>query len=89
MLSLSLGLLLIPSFALAASRTEPPEGSIIVRADTTTSGEYATLSDAIASLSDGAEASIFIYPGTYSEQVYIDRSGSLKVKPLFRSNTRF
>lgn len=67
----------------AASRTSPPSGAKVVRAGTNNSGEFATLSAAVASLSnDGSSQSIFIYPGTYNEQVFIDRSGPLTVRPF-------
>lgn len=69
---------LFSTSALAASRTSPPDGAIVVRADAG-SGEYATLNDAIASLDDTSDASIFVYPGTYEEQVFIERSGPLTV----------
>jgi pectinesterase len=65
---------------LAASRTSPPSGAIVVRAGTTTSGEFSTLSSAVNSLpNDSSSRSIFIYPGTYNEQVFITRSGPLTV----------
>ncbi|KAG5638853.1 hypothetical protein H0H81_009404 [Sphagnurus paluster] len=54
---------------IAASRTSPPSGAIVVRAGTTTSGEYKTVASAVASLpNDSSSRSIFIYPGTYKEQ---------------------
>ncbi|KAF5363373.1 hypothetical protein D9756_001058 [Leucocoprinus leucothites] len=66
--------------AYGASRTSPPSGAKVVRAGTTNSGEFATLSAAVNSLpNDGSSQSIFIYPGTYNEQVYITRSGPLTV----------
>lgn len=69
---------------LAASRTSPPSGSLVVRAGTTTSGEYSTINKALAALpSDSSSRSIFIYSGTYSEQVYITRSGPLTVCELY------
>ncbi|KAF5364701.1 hypothetical protein D9758_005641 [Tetrapyrgos nigripes] len=74
--------LLLPFFqaVLAASRTSPPSGAIVVRAGTTASGEFKTISSAVASLpSDSSSRSIFIYPGTYTEQVYIDRTGPLTI----------
>lgn len=67
--------------AFAASRTSPPSGAIVVRAGTTTTGEFKTVSSAVASLpNDSSSRSIFIYPGTYSEQVYITRAGPLTVR---------
>ncbi|PAV22414.1 carbohydrate esterase family 8 [Pyrrhoderma noxium] len=82
---LLLYVLLVPSFGLilevlGASRTSPPSGSIVVNPSTTTSGQYKTLSSAIASLPDDSSSrSIFLYPGTYNEQVYIDQSGPVKI----------
>ncbi|GLB38743.1 hypothetical protein LshimejAT787_0506080 [Lyophyllum shimeji] len=65
---------------LAASRTSPPSGAIVVRAGTTTSGEFKTVASAVASLpNDSSSRSIFIYPATYSEQVYITRTGALTI----------
>jgi len=66
--------------ALAASRTSPPSGATIVRAGTTTAGEFKTLASAVAALpNDGSSRSIFIYPGTYNEQVDITRAGPLTI----------
>jgi pectinesterase len=68
---------------LAASRTSPPTGAIVVRAGTSSSGEFSTVSAAVNSLpNDSSSQAIFIYPGTYSEQVYITRSGPLTVSWL-------
>ncbi|PPR04301.1 hypothetical protein CVT24_013374 [Panaeolus cyanescens] len=68
------------AIVLAASRTSPPSGSIVVRAGTNTAGEYKTLASAVASLpNDSSSRTIFIYPGTYNEQVYITRSGPLTI----------
>ncbi|KAF8660894.1 hypothetical protein AX16_001523 [Volvariella volvacea WC 439] len=66
--------------AFAASRTSPPSGALVVRAGTSTSGEYRTINAALAALpNDSSSRSIFIYPGTYNEQVYITRSGPLTI----------
>ncbi|KAF9451818.1 carbohydrate esterase family 8 protein [Macrolepiota fuliginosa MF-IS2] len=63
-----------------ASRTTPPAGAKVVRAGTTTSGEFGTLSAAVSSLpNDSSSQVIFIFPGTYSEQVYITRTGPLTI----------
>ncbi|KAF8881892.1 pectinesterase [Infundibulicybe gibba] len=65
---------------LASSRTSAPPGAIVVRAGTNTAGEFATVSAAINSLpNDSSSRSIFIYPGTYNEQVYITRTGPLTI----------
>ncbi|KAJ7359714.1 pectin lyase fold/virulence factor, partial [Mycena albidolilacea] len=67
-------------YALAASRTTPPSGAIVVRKGTTTSGEFATLTAALKSLpNDSSSRSIFIFPGTYAEQIDITRSGPLTI----------
>ncbi|KAI0031538.1 pectinesterase [Vararia minispora EC-137] len=61
-----------------SSRTTPPSGAKIVRAGTTTSGEFATLVAAVAALpSDSSSQIIFMYPGTYTGQVLIQRSGPI------------
>ncbi|KJY00891.1 carbohydrate esterase family 8 protein [Zymoseptoria brevis] len=55
---------------LAAGRTSPPEGALVVAADG--SGKYKTIQDAVDALSSSSsEQSIFIKPGTYKEQVYV------------------
>ncbi|KAJ6582996.1 pectinesterase [Mycena vulgaris] len=78
-LIISLFLYLI-HYALAASRTTPPSGAIIVRKGTTTPGEFATLTAALNSLpNDSSSRSIFMFPGTYAEQVDITRSGPLTI----------
>ncbi|KAF7366946.1 Pectinesterase [Mycena sanguinolenta] len=67
-------------YALAASRTTPPSGAIVVRAGTTTAGEFSTLSAALASLpNDDSSQSIFIFPGTYTGQNDITREGPLTI----------
>lgn len=61
------------------ARTSPPSGCKTVRGSGTLSGEYATLTAALASLSTSstAAACIFIYSGTYNEAVYINYKGAL------------
>jgi len=72
--------LLLLRVAYAASRISPPAGAKVVRAGTTNSGEFSTVSAAVNSLpNDSSSQSIFIYPGTYTEQVSITRSGPLTV----------
>lgn len=66
---LSCYLLSLVSFTLATSRTSPPDGAVVVRQSGTKSGEYSTISAAVATLSGGE--TVFIYPGTYEEQVNI------------------
>lgn len=61
------------------ARTTPPSGCKTVRGSGTLSGEYSTLTEALASLSTSstAAACIFIYSGTYNEGVYINYKGPL------------
>ncbi|KAK0672040.1 family 8 putative carbohydrate esterase [Cercophora samala] len=76
--------LFLPTFlglispALAQSRTSPPSSSCIRVSKTPSahSAQYSTLSSAINSLSTTSTAPvcIFIYPGTYQEQVLIPAS---------------
>lgn len=63
---------------LADSRTSAPDGALVVGGE----GEYSTVQDAVDALdtSTSSEQSIFINPGTYYEQVYIQQlSGPLSV----------
>ncbi|KAF5339650.1 hypothetical protein D9758_015604 [Tetrapyrgos nigripes] len=62
-----------------ASLTSPPSGAVVVRQSGTKSGEFSTLQAAIDSLDDSSSKTIFIYPGTYNEQISITRSGPLTV----------
>jgi len=64
---------------LAATRTSPPAGAVIVKAGTTTAGEFATITQALDSLDDASTQSLFIYPGTYTEQIDITRTGPLTI----------
>ncbi|KAF2714500.1 carbohydrate esterase family 8 protein [Pleomassaria siparia CBS 279.74] len=61
------------------ARTSAPTGCLSVQADTTTSGWYQTVASAVASLSGTADACIFIYSGTYTEQIAIEYGGALTV----------
>ena len=77
---LSLGFSFLQT-VLATSRTDPPSGALVVRAGTTNQQEYQSVSSALAALpNDSSSRSIFIYPGTYNEQVYITRPGPLEVR---------
>lgn len=63
------------------SRTSPPAGAIIVRCTSPRPGEFATISNAVNALpNDNSPQTIFIYPGTYTEQVNIERPGPLTVR---------
>lgn len=74
-------LVLILPLVHAGCRTSPPVGSVVVDPTTTASGQFQNLSSAIASLpNDGSAQTIFMFPGTYEEQVLIDRSGAVTVR---------
>ncbi|KAJ7851607.1 pectin methyl esterase [Mycena olivaceomarginata] len=70
LLTVLFSLLSIP-LVLGVSRTAPPAGAIVVRQTGATAGQFTTISAAMASLSGTAPATVFIYPGTYKEQVII------------------
>lgn len=70
----------LAALALAASRTTPPTGALVVSKDG--SGKYKTIQAAVDALSSSSSAaqSIFIGAGTYSEQVYVPKlSGPLSI----------
>ncbi|TRX90476.1 hypothetical protein FHL15_008645 [Xylaria flabelliformis] len=62
-----------------ASRTSAPSGCLSVKPGTTTSGWYQTLTAALNSLSGTSSACIFLYSGTYNEQVVIQYGGPLTI----------
>lgn len=65
------------SFA-SEARISPPSGCLTVRQATTKAGEYSSIGAAVAALGSGTSAKcIFIYGGTYHEQVVIKYGGSL------------
>jgi pectinesterase len=73
-------LFLVYPLALAISRTSPPSGAVVVRQSGTQSGEFSTISAAITSLGSATtNRTIFIYPGTYKEQVVIQYKGPLTI----------
>jgi len=58
-----------------ASRTTPPAGAVVVQ-NPAASGQFSTVQAAVDSLpNDSSARTIFIFPGTYSEQVSITRVG--------------
>ncbi|KAA1078965.1 hypothetical protein PGTUg99_015109 [Puccinia graminis f. sp. tritici] len=58
------------SFFTWAQNSVPPSGALIVRQGKAGKGEYATISAAVAALKGlTGPKTIFVYPGTYSEQV--------------------
>lgn len=67
-----LSFLSLAATALAAGRTSPPSGCLVV-SKSATSGQYSTVQAAVNALSTSSTAAqcIFIYQGTYSEQVYV------------------
>ncbi|KAF8158034.1 carbohydrate esterase family 8 protein [Crassisporium funariophilum] len=66
---------------LGISRTSPPAGAIVVHSGVTPSaGVFSTVSSAVNSLpNDSTARTIFIFPGTYTEQVNITRPGPLTI----------
>ncbi|KAF9483693.1 pectin lyase-like protein [Pholiota conissans] len=63
-----------------ASRTSPPSGAVVVRPSNPGAGEFTSIQAAVNSLpNDSSSRTIFIFPGTYSEQVVISRSGPLTI----------
>ncbi|KAJ5669352.1 hypothetical protein N7462_010422 [Penicillium macrosclerotiorum] len=74
---------------LAASRTTPPTGSIVVAKS---GGDYSTISEAISALDTDTSDSqiIFIEEGTYEEQVYIPKlSGKLIIYGQTEDDTTY
>ncbi|KAF2114588.1 carbohydrate esterase family 8 protein [Lophiotrema nucula] len=67
------------SLSKRASRTSTPSGCLTVRATGTKTGEYSTFGAALSALgtTSTAPACIFIYSGTYKEQVTINYKGAL------------
>jgi pectinesterase len=80
-LTLTLTVWLASHTALGTSRTSPPAGAHVVRYESPRSGEFATISSAVNALPDDNSAqTIFIFPGTYIEQVRVTRLGPLTVR---------
>ncbi|VDB90116.1 unnamed protein product [Peniophora sp. CBMAI 1063] len=82
MLSLVVALGLAACGAVAYSpplhRISPPHDALVVRGNTTRDGEYPTIMSAVWALpNDTSSQSIFIYPGTYHEQIYLSRAGPI------------
>ncbi|KAJ7637285.1 carbohydrate esterase family 8 protein [Mycena polygramma] len=73
-------------------RTVPPDGAVVVKASGALTGDFNTIQAAVTSLpADGSAQVIFIYPGTYFEQVHITRpTGNLTIMgftPDIKSHT--
>ncbi|KAF8197100.1 carbohydrate esterase family 8 protein [Pholiota molesta] len=62
-----------------ASRTSPPSGAVVVDQATRARGVYERPSCCEFAPNDSSSRTIFIFPGTYSEQVVISRSGPLTI----------
>ncbi|KAF2763412.1 pectinesterase [Pseudovirgaria hyperparasitica] len=64
-----------------AARTSTPSGCLTVRGSNTQSGEYATFGAALSKLgtSSTAAACIFVYSGTYKEQIVVQYKGALTI----------
>lgn len=76
-----LSTLYLATTVLAASRTSPPSGCLIVT-KTPSTNQHLTLQSAVNALSTTSTAAqcIFLYPGTYNEQVYISsRAATLTI----------
>ena len=85
--------LALSQIALGAPRRHhisPPPGALVVR-KSPGNGEFANISSAVKSLPDDNSAHIiFIFPGTYTEQVRVTRLGPLIVRYLISSrNSHF
>ncbi|KAH7413106.1 carbohydrate esterase family 8 protein [Cadophora sp. MPI-SDFR-AT-0126] len=64
----------------ATSRSTPPTGCLVVRGSGTKTGEYASLTSAVAAIpSSTAVKCIFIYSGTYTDSVTIRNKGPLTI----------
>jgi pectinesterase len=69
------------------ARSAPPSGCLVVRGSGTQSGEYSTLTKAVAALGSATTAQcIFMYAGIYNEAVYINYKGQLT---LYGETTKY
>lgn len=67
-----------PALVKRTARTSTPSGCLTVRGSGTKSGEYSTMTAALAALGSGsASACIFVYSGTYNEAFKISYAGPL------------
>ncbi|KAJ3391110.1 hypothetical protein HDU84_006477 [Entophlyctis sp. JEL0112] len=64
--------------AVVSSLTVPPSGAVTV-SKSGVAGSHSTVQAAVNALPASGDAVLFIYPGKYSEQVYITRAGKLTV----------
>ncbi|CZR59142.1 related to pectinesterase [Phialocephala subalpina] len=62
------------------SGTTPPSGAVLVSVNSAIANSFANLTAALASLpKDTTSQTIFIYPGSYTEQVSVSRDGPVKI----------
>lgn len=62
------------------ARESSPSGCLVVQGTNTASGQYASFGAAVTALGSGTTSQcIFIYPGTYKEQVRVTYAGNLTV----------
>jgi hypothetical protein len=79
-LSLTFSATASPLLEKRTARTSTPSGCLTVRGSGTKSGEYSTVGAALKALgSSTAAACIFIYSGTYAEQITINYAGALTI----------
>ncbi|KAI3605513.1 carbohydrate esterase family 8 protein, partial [Moniliophthora roreri] len=70
------------SYGATIAKRGPPAGAILVKANSldASNGEFSKIQDAVESLpNDGSSQVIYIYGGTYKEQVVITRKGPLMI----------
>ena len=62
------------------ARESSPSGCLVVQGTNTASGQYASFGAAVTALgSKTTSQCIFIYPGTYTEQVKVTYGGNLTI----------
>lgn len=62
------------------ARESSPSGCLVVQSIGTASGQYASFGAAVTALGSGTTSKcIFIYPGTYKEQVRVTYGGNLTI----------
>jgi pectin methylesterase-like acyl-CoA thioesterase len=62
------------------SGTTPPSGAVLVSVNSSIANSFRNLTAALASLpADSTAQTIFVYPGTYTEQVSVSRAGKVTI----------
>ncbi|KAJ7769100.1 pectin lyase fold/virulence factor [Mycena maculata] len=70
--------------------TGPPAGAVIVKPNTNVTGEFSDLGAAVNSLPvDDTSQVVFVYPGVYTGQVNISRSGPVTIMGYTRDSLDF